>query len=111
MNDQCNGYTNYSTFLMALYSDQERDIAAAKRRLFIRLEYIDSKTVTPKEAAHFSDIHRLTRRCQFNEQQFDLSEVDWKDIARCWTTELEEHAANRDYTKTQPWLLSVVLPR
>ena len=99
MSDQtCNNYTNYSTFLLALYSDQERDIAAAKQRMFARYRYMGStKPLTDEEAENFAAVHRLTNRCQHNESGFNLSKVDWQDIANCWTTELEEYLENRPF--------------
>ena len=87
----CNGYTNYSTWLLALYSDQERDIYNLKQDMFTSFSDIDNDIITPKRALQFARESRLVVRLNNNESCFIFYNVDWTDIAHAWSTELEEY--------------------
>jgi len=91
MNTTCNGYTNWDTFIVCLYSDNEECFYDLKNNMLRRFQHIDK--LTPANARYFSNDSGLSRFCRDNEDAFTLSNVDWHDVADSWTSELVEFKA------------------
>jgi len=84
----CNGYTNWDTFIVCLYSDNEQHLYDLKQDMFKRSSNHDE--ITAARARHFADRNGLTGFCQDAEEKFSPSNVDWTDVADTWSTEFEE---------------------
>ena len=91
MADQtCNGYTNWDTWILALYSDNTEWIYDQKIAQFDSMIEDEEDTFSSEEAKVFCENNGVLMACA-NEPEFDYSEVDWSDIAETWTVELKEH--------------------
>lgn len=91
-------YTNYSTFAVALNSDNERAFYNSKLEWFnltaITCGFDTPESVTPllpRECHNFARRTGLLRHCRTTDPDFNASLVDWSDIAETWTIQLREH--------------------
>ena len=89
MNTTCNGYTNWDTFIVCLYSDNEERLYNLKLDMLHRLRHADR--LTRNRARCFATDSGLIQFCLRSEDEFDPGAVDWEDVANSWTSELEEY--------------------
>ncbi len=88
--NMCNGYTNWDTWIVALYSDNERLFNNMKQNMYLNM-YRRVTSISKIKAFMFATNYGLVSYCARKEPEFDPTLVDWTDIADTWTTELEEY--------------------
>jgi len=86
----CNGYTNWDTFIVCLYSDNEERLYNTKIVEIDKLIAAGVDVVTKAGAYNVARKSGLTSFCRHAEPDFRSSRVDWSDVADSWTDDLKE---------------------
>jgi hypothetical protein len=90
-NETCNGYTNYSTFLMALYMNNERAPYEYIQHRIGMMAAIGATHIDANKARHMAESSGALTIVKGAESGFIIGNVDWDDIAEGLRTDLEEY--------------------
>lgn len=90
MNETCNGYTNWATFITDLYFDNEKRLYDAKIKLFTS-RYFKHRNLRQSDVKNM--ISRFLWTIKQNETGFYLKDVNVKELTQVWNKEKDEYNA------------------